>query len=281
MRNIFLFLLLILSQSVFAYTGAVSSATGETGRASVDPTDSAYLNPASLAFMKGYFFTSGISSTNSANSNRGQNLTFALTDNLPDTVIPSSFAYTQTKNDFASNETNSRDFRLSFGNYISPKLALGLGVNYREDMLSEVRYKQLNMGMGVLFAPRVDLGFAIVAENLLAPNGSLPGPVQLEPTTGLGFTHIYRKFVRTRIDLLSETGNSWQRPTLSMGLESYMNRWTIIRIGAQRRNAQGVNAFSAGIGFSGPRFGVHYAYFTSPELESLSRHSVDLAIPIW
>jgi hypothetical protein len=281
MRIITAALLSLLAWQTHAYVGAVSSATAETGRASVEPTDSPFLNPASLPFMKGYFFTSGFSSTQNSDNARAQDFALSITDNMPETVVPTSVAFTQSKVDFASEEIVSRDFRLSFGNYIIPKWAMGFGLRYKDDQLPQERFTQGNMNLGLLYAPNADLGLAVVAENLIGSDTKIPADRRLSPTTALGATYIYRRFVRTRLDVISASNNSWDRPIVAAGLESYMNRWLILRLGFQRRNEEKANVYSGGMGFAGPRFGIHYAYLSSPDQESLSRHSVDLAIPIW
>lgn len=282
MRLVLAILAAVAGARAQAYVGAVSSATAETGRASVEATDSPFMNPAGLAFLKGYFFSSGISALNDADHDHGQSLALSITDNLPDTVVPTSVAYVQTKEDFSSVESASRDLRLNVGNNLSRHWALGLGFRYLENNLAEAEhFNQLNMNVGTLYSLNSNLGFAAVFENVLGSKSSVPEAYRLASTTGLGFSYIYRSFLRTRVDVVSASNNSWDRPILGMGLESYMNRWLIVRIGAQRRNEEEANAYSFGLGFVGPRFGVHYAYYVSPELESLTRHSVDLAIPIW
>ena len=281
MQKLFALFVLFFGFHAYAYVGAVSTATAEAGRASVEPTDSPFLNPAGITFLKGYFFTTGYDTSENSSQTHGENFAVTLTDNLPETVIPTSLAFTQTKADFSSEESVSRDFHLSFANYINPKLSFGLGLRYKDDQLPLERYNQGNVSLGTLFAPTSELGFAAVFENLLGTNTTIPEELRLTPNMSLGMSYIYRRFVRTRFDVVSGSNNSFARPILEAGLESYMNRWAVIRLGIQRRNEERATAYTAGMGFSGPKFGIHYAYLTSPDQESLTRHSIDMAIPIW
>lgn len=270
-----------VQSTAWSYVGAVSSATAEAGRASIEATDSPFMNPASIAFLRGYFFTAGVANTGYENSARAESLALSITDNMPDTIIPTSVGYLQSKTDFASSEQAHRDFRLSFGNFYVPKLAMGLGLKYSDDQMAEKRDTQTNLDWGFLWGPNANLGIALVFENILGAARNIPQERRLEPQSSLGLSYIYKKFARFRLDALSASGNNWGKPTLAGGIESYMNQWFILRIGAQRRQKEAANAYSAGIGFAGPKLQVHYAYFVSPDLEDLTRHSVDLAIPIW
>ena len=264
-----------------AYVGAVSTATAEAGRASVEPTDSPFLNPAGITFLKGYYFTTGYDTSETSTQTHGENFALTLTDNLPETVVPTSLAFAQTKADFSSEESVSRDFRLSFANFITPKFAFGVGLRYKDDQLPAERYNQGNASIGTLYAPNADLGFAAVFENLMGTNSSIPEELRLNPNMSLGVSYIYRRFMRTRFDVVSGANDSFARPILEAGLESYMNRWAVIRLGIQRRNEEKATAYSAGMGFSGPKFSIQYAYLTSPDQDALTRHSIDMAIPVW
>ncbi len=271
----------MLSTSAHAYVGAVSSATAEAGRASVEATDAPFLNPASLPYLKGYIFSAGYATARDQTDSRGQDFAVAISDNMTETVVPTSLGFVQSKADFASEDQVVRDFRLNFGNFIRKGFALGIGVRYKDDQLPENRYNQLNSNVGALMSMNENVGFAAVFENILGAKADIPESARLRPSMAFGGTYIYRRFFRTRADVITASNNSFDRPILAAGIETYMNKWIILRFGAQRRNEEKANVYSTGIGFTGPRFGIHYAYLSSPDLESFTRHTVDLAVPIW
>lgn len=275
---IVLFPLLSLAEN---YTGAVSSATGNTGRASVEISDSAYLNPASLAYMMGYVFTSSYSSVISGGEQQGTDFSLSLMDNMKETVIPTGLAYTQLKRDIGSYDLTTRDFRLSFGNFISKKMALGLGFHMKDDQFPNTRYQQTNLSLGMLYGFNNDFGVGFTMDDILDPSGNVPKDIRVQSTTGLGLSYTYKKFARFRTDLVSASGNRFNKPTLGAGLESFMNRWVVIRLGLSRNFDEETNLYAAGLGFKGPKFGLHYSYQNSPQLAKLTRHSIDLAIPLW
>ena len=280
-RLLLVFAFLSFMNSAQAYVGAVSSATAESGRASVEATDAPFLNPASLAYLKGYLFSAGYSTASDKRSERARDFALALTDSMKETVVPTALSFAQSKADFTSEEQVARDFKLSFGNFFMPGLAMGFGLRFKDDQLPQDRYNQINGDIGALYSINENLGFAAVLENVMGANGNVPEEIRLRPRMSVGVASIYRRFLRLRLDAISATNNSWDRPVVAGGLETYMNKWVIFRLGAQKRNEENANVYSTGLGFSGPRFGIHYAYLSSPQQESFTRHTVDLAFPIW
>lgn len=81
---------LVASVICHAQYGAITTATADSGRATVEPSEAPVLNPASIPFTKGYFITS-----NYAFLQNAQAFTASLTDNLPDTLVPASAIYNQ------------------------------------------------------------------------------------------------------------------------------------------------------------------------------------------
>lgn len=281
-RILFSCLLTTFSFPVMAHTGAVSSATAGAGSAAVEASESPFGNPASIAFLKGYYFTAGFGAVNQKAAGSAQDLSVSLSDNMKDTVVPSALSYVQTnvRPDRGEN-TLQREFRLGFGNLIRPNVGFGLGVSHRDDRLQNDSHAQTNMDMGFLVNPAKDIGIAAYFENLLPPKSAIPEAYRFNQTTTLAGSYNYRRFLRVKADLISETNNSFNKPTLAAGLESYLNKWLILRWGLQRNNEKTADTYAAGIGFMGPKFALNYAYQNTPQDESLTRHSVDLAVPIW
>lgn len=283
MWKLFLSLFFFFSFSAEAYVGAVSAATGETGRAAVEASESPFGNPAALAYLNGYFFSAGYGVNSQHTKGGSQDLAVSLTDSMKDTVVPTSFSYVQDtlRPEGANEDSLGKTFKLSFGSFISQGFSFGFGVTHQEDQIPSQNFRQTNIQTGFLWAPNNNLGVALVSDNLLAAPDSVPEAYRLKQTTGLGVSYNHERFVRFKADLVSQANNAFGKPTLAAGLESYMNRWLIIRIGLQRNNEMAANLYTAGMGFTGPKFGLHYAYVNSPQNDSLNRHSVDLAVPIW
>ncbi len=283
--NAILFLsLLLTSHLVFAsYVGSVTAATGDTGLAAVEASETPFMNPASLGHTKGYYFTAGFGSAKQTNVGNNQDLALSVTDAMPDTVVATSLAYVQNSRRFEGENDNSvsRSFRLSFGNMIGKKVAIGLGINHDNDRWGLDNYQQTNLETGLLWTPNSNIGAALVFKNMIPANDSIPEAVRQTQRIGLGSSYNHKKFVRFKFDINSGASNSFKYSTLGAGMESYLNRWLVIRWGGERNNEVSADLYSAGLGFLGPKFALNYAYQTSPQNERLTRHSVDLAVPIW
>jgi hypothetical protein len=283
MLRVVLGLSLIFSSVAQAYVDAVTAATGEAGRAAVEVSEAPFGNPATLGFVKGYYFTAGFGTAKQNNMGTNQDLVVSVTDSMKDTVVPTAFSYAQNNSrpEGANEDDLARAFKLSFGNQVRKGFGFGLGINYQDDKTPLERYTQGNLQAGFLWTPNESVGAALVFDNFVPPNDSTPEPYRLPQTVALGSSYNYRKFLRLKADLISGTNNDLGLPTLAAGMESYMNRWLILRWGLQRNNELAANLYTAGLGFIGPKFALHYAYQNSPQNESLTRHSVDLAVPIW
>ena len=289
-KNFSFVLLFFLSNSSQArIEGAVTSATAGSGVAAVDPVDSANLNPAALAFTRGYVFTSSMTSSKTGSDLTNNGYLLALVDNLPETVVPTAFAFTQSTDKFQGEIYHSeRDFRLSSGNSINNQWAYGLGVNYKTDEYKTDKRPditktatQINLHTGVMWTPTKQTGLGLVFRNFVGPDNSVPDAYRLNPETVFGYNYNYKKFLRLKADIGTTGANSFGRPKLGTGMEMYMNRWLVMRMGAGRNMLENSNAYGVGVGFLGPKFALNYAFSNDNKDESLARHTVDLAVPIW
>ncbi len=279
---LFIFALSILPAMSFAYMGSVNSATGGAGSAAIEASEAPYGNPAAMGFLKGYYFTAGFGSKTQRTVGSAQDIAVSLSDNMKDTVVPTSLSYVQTTTKpEIGDEVLEREFHLGMGNMLAPGLGFGLGINYNDDRFMNDRLTQTNIDSGFLYAPTRDIGASILMENLLPLNKDVPEAYRMRQTTTLGASFNYKKFVRFKTDLITGSNNNFGKPTLAAGMESYLNRWMILRWGLQKNNEKAANVYSGGLGFIGPKFALHYAYQNSPQDESLTRHSVDMAVPIW
>lgn len=288
MKNILLICSLLISQiipqiSYADYVGAVSSATGETGIAAVEASETAYMNPAALGHTKGYYFTTGMSSTRQTNVGNNQDFSLSVTDAMAETVVATAFSYVQKNLRFEgqADDSISREFKLSFGNMIYKKVAFGLAIAHNNDRVGVDVHQQTNVDSGLLWTPNSNIGLGVLFRNAIPPKDSVPELVRQQQRMGLGASYNYKKFVRVKMDINSAANNALNYPMIGAGMESFLNRWLVVRWGLARDNEVKADQYSAGMGFLGPKFALNYAYQTSPQNERLTRHSVDLAVPIW
>lgn len=276
------FTFLGMSYSYAIHQGAVTAATAGSGVAAIEVSESPFLNPAALGHMRGYFFTSSFAQQNQGEFGSGRDMAFSLTDNLQDTALPTSVAYAQmSRLNEQGDEVLRRNFRLSFGGLVLPQIAFGLGVSHQTDRWQEESYSDTNLILGGLWSPTANVGFGLLMENLLEPSARIPELSRPEQRLVLGTSIHINEVVRIKGDFITHLSEGFGKPILAAGLENYLNRWTIFRLGYQRDSIKEADIYAGGLGFSLPRFGIHYAYQRSPQKETLTRHSIDLAVPIW
>jgi hypothetical protein len=278
-----LFTLNSLAAAPVANSGAVSSATAGAGRASVEASDSPFLNPATLPYLRGYFLTSSYNRSSSDSSD----LSFSVIDNMRETLIPTALGYIQSTNKSDPEmPIRTQDLRLALGEKYTRKFSAGMAIHHRNDRseraLSRMEtYSQTNLVLATAWAATDNLSFGFVGDDLFPPAQGIPSDLRLTPRVSMGMAYNFKKMVRTKLDYISGANNTYARPSIVGGVESYMNHWMIIRIGLGRDFESSSNIFSGGLGFQGPKFGIHYAYLQNQREQNLIRHSVDLAIPVW
>ncbi len=276
MQKLFLFIMFATSLAQAQY-GAISTATAGSGRATVEPSESPVLNPASIPFSRGYFFTSDYATMSGT-----EEFTVGLTDNMPDSVVPAAFIYNQVNGKSLRNQNfTTQDLRLEFANLIKKNLAFGMTVRSKTDSVLNTQYRQTNLLMGTIFALNSEIGLALVLDNLLGTNAEVPMDYRLVPAIGLGLNYNYKKVIRFRLDLETASNDSFNEPAISGGLEGHWNQWLLFRMGVRKTLETNIDEYGVGVGFAGPKFAFHYGYLSSPQQDKLDRHAVDLAIPIW
>jgi hypothetical protein len=282
MKKLISLIVLAVAPNLFAaYQGAVSTATGGAGAAIVESSEIPFNNPAGLGHLKGYFFSSSMGRASQGELN-DSNLALSVADNMRDTVIPTSISYNQNASeDVDKNALQTKQFRLSFGNMVSERVAFGLAITHEQARLLEKSYSDTNLTLGTILTTKYNLGLALLAENILPPNRDIPEDFRPTQLLTLGSSAHYKRLIRFRLDLSARLEDQLAKPILGAGVENYLNKFTILRLGYQRDAGQEANLYSGGLGFVLPRFGLHYGYQQSPQKQTLTRHSVDLAIPIW
>jgi hypothetical protein len=263
------------------YKGAVSTATGGAGAAIVESSEIPFGNPAALGHLKGYHFTSSFARASQGEVN-DSDMAFSISDSMPDTIVPTALSYSQNNTeDSLKNQLHQKHFRLSFGNMVHDRFAFGLGIGHDQIRLANKSFSDTNLTVGTLFSNKSNIGFAVVANNILRPNQNIPEELRPSQTITVGTSALYKRLVRFRVDATARLEDQMAKPLLGAGVENYLNKFSILRVGYQRDSLLEANVYSAGLGFVLPKFGLHYGYQQSPQKELLTRHSVDLAIPIW
>lgn len=266
LRKTVLFFLIHVSASgalAQVFNSSVSSAAGGTGRAAVEASDAALMNPSTLVHLKGTYFYTSLAEKEFA---------ITLSDNSPSSAMPTALGFVQKKADLVQGESTLQDITLSLAEFVKERWSLGLTGHYYSLSLPGDSYRHINADLGMMFTPKAHIGLALVAYNIFGENKDIPEAFRPKTSLGAGFNYIYLKTIRFRLDATSEA-------VFMGGLESYLSDFLIVRLGYQEDADDDRRLGTAGIAFKGPRFALSYAYQGNPQNSGDYRHSVDLEIP--
>lgn len=288
----FLFIFFIYSSSAPAAPGAISSALAGAGRSSVDLGESYVLNPASVAHLRGSGVSFGTSSLAATDNSQGSSHHWhlSLNENSPDSIVGTSIYLNQSAWDASPDGTmgarQTQDGWFSIANFVMPLLTVGLSYHLRQTQTLDLDFQEHNFGLGFIWTPLEDFGFGFSLQNFRPCAKDIPAEFCVGSNAGVGLLYLGGDSVRLRLDysqkshpLLSQAGTEW-----AFGLENLMTPWALARVGVaqeQRQDKSQILRYAFGLGFAGPRFGIHYGYQQYQIAQRGSEHSVDLIIPFW
>lgn len=274
MKTIYFFLcLLVISVNVKANDfplGAVSTSTGGSGRGAIEPMDGVLLNPAILPLLR----TKSLSFDYKPNQ-----WGLLIADNGRDSLFPAALAFSRSEID----NLKTQQLGLSLGYSYKQQFSAGMTVSmYEYDQTlptTDQRNRQTIGDFGLTYSPFMNLSFGLVAYRIFASPTDLPADLQKQKKLGLGTSFTFKSFARLRFDIESGPDNKTKNLVYMGGLETFINDWIVTRFGYQNDNVVKKNYLTAGLGFAGPQFGLHYAYIANVADSSNTQHSIDLGVP--
>lgn len=255
----------------FAFIGAVSTATGGTGRGAVEPVDGILLNPAIISDLPNKAL-----SLNYSTDQWG----LVVTDNGKDAYFPAALQFIKT----STNQIDTQKLAISFATPRWYKVAFGATAamleytNFVSPSL-ESKYRQSTLDLAATLAISRDFGFGFVVNKVASSKVDLVENLQVQRTAAIGASYTYLNFARVRFDVESSADYKTDRLNYMYGLENYINDFIVFRLGYQNNNVINKNYVSLGAGFAGPQFGLHYAYTSNTTDSSDIKHLIDLAVP--
>lgn len=285
--------------------GPISAAQGGGGRSSVDLGESYLLNPAAIGHLRGAgvqmaynFYSSPFSDQTSlsGSTSPASPLLFApqktwqisLNENSPDSMFASSIYYSRSEIEMDSLRgiptLRTQDGQFTIGNFIFPQMSMGLNYHFRSSILNEKTYQQHNGGLGFLWAIYDSLGLGLSFLDIAPSSPSIPAEISLGTTSGVGLVYLHKDFLKLRLDVAQRSHrlSEFAFSEVSFGLENSMTPWVLSRLGVGYqafKNGQTLKKWSFGLGFDGPRFGIHYGFQSLIASSKGSEHSVDLVLP--
>lgn len=298
-----LVLSLLNSQILLAQSsvGAISSGMAGGGRSSVDVGESYLLNPASVAHLQGAAITFGTNTSKSIpqeeilsatiterqkGTNYGWHLT--LNENGMDSPIASSIILSQSKFYTEANPSQASfqwdDAWLVLGNFVYQQMSVGMAYHYHGTLTPLEKYQEHRVNLGFLWTPFERLGVGLSLQNLGAPSPKVPESMSLGSSAGLGLLYFHDSFLKLRLDMVRKLHplQALSYSEGSFGMENAMTPWLLFRVGfGQQRADDGTNTqkWTMGLGFDGPRFGIHYGFQQYRLAQNGTEHSVDFTLP--
>lgn len=264
---------LLLSLKTFAQTfenlGSVSTSLGGAGVGAINLVDGAFNNPATFALFPQRAAQFGFAKKSFRTS---------FSDNGADALFPAMLGYHQS--DIADIKTNAFYLGLAFP--FKRKFSFGANFGFQETQIPNDahKYRQTVTDVGIIYTPFEWFSLGAVVKNKPLNDTDLNNTIDDRPTTAVGFESKYEDLVNVRAEMESgKNAQSEQKMIVKAGLEILMNEWIQLRLGYQNNNILSQNYLTAGLGFGGPQFGLHYAYIKESEFEKETHHSIDLAVP--
>lgn len=268
--NVFFLLLSSITWAAVPTTGSVSTATGGTGRGTPEAIDGVPLNPGMVGLLPTKFL-----SANYTNEQWG----ITISDNGREALFPAALSFTR------SDVNNFKTQQVSLAVAYAYKKLFGVGANVSlleyegSGLIVGQKYRQSVGDIGFLYSPMTEFGVGLVFNKVASSKSDVPETLQKQKTMGLGGQFTYQNFIRFRFDMESGVDYKTERLTYMGGIETFMNDWVVFRFGYQNNNVITKNYSTVGLGFSGPQFGLHYAYISNVANNEDDQHSIDLGIP--
>jgi hypothetical protein len=277
--SIFTFSLLLTFQaSAQSFTGPAVSGTGGAGRAVIEGSESAILNPATLGYMDRYHMALPFSEGSHPTEGYSQTYGAILTDGSTDKMFPGALAYLRSRDIRGGVESKRQDIHLALADRATKFLSIGVAGHYRTfEIVNSTKFNQTNMDLGALLTPLENVGLAVVAYNVLSGSEGVPVAIRDVPTFAVGANYIYEETFSARVDAVRpDKFNPLHRTDLQAGLQMTFMESFAVRGGCNWKETADQTWLTGGLGYMGPRLSFNYAYQQELRESEGVRHIVDL-----
>ena len=260
------------------FTGPAMAGTGGAGRAAIEGSESAILNPATLSYMDRYYIAVPFAESTHPANGYEQTYGLMLADGTPDKMVPGAISYLRRRVAFGGTEANLQDVHVAIGGQAYKYVSIGVAGHYRtfeQENLPD--YFQTNGDFGALVTPLENLGIAFVAYNFLSAKDSVPLGIRDVPTLAVGINYLYGEAFAARLDLVRpDKYNPNRRTDVQLGIQTTFAESFFLRFGSNWKETEDKTYLTTGFGYQGPRLSVNYAYQQDVRESAGTRHIVDL-----
>ena len=278
--RLILSLLLLLTPALAnaqLFTGTMAGSTGNAGRAAIDPSESAFLNPASVAYFGSYTMTGFYQMGDITQDVGFKTYALQISDGSSNNIVPGALSYVHNVVDGGLTQD---DFQVTLGEIFLSRFAFGLSIHHLMQEGGGVKDRQTNATLGMMFTPTERIGIGLVGYDLVPASNSLQPGRALNAAYGLGTNVMFTESFSARADITKPGVGSRGRADVGLGLQSYFNEFLAARLGVQWKETANQTNLTAGIGYRGPRFSIDYSFQQDTRSGGSVRHLVDLYLPL-
>lgn len=264
-------------------TGTIAGSTGGAGRGAVDPGEASYLNPASVAHLQQYYFSTHWHNGNYGVGGDQSNYGLALADGLQGSLIPGAFTYTRKLVELPGVSANFQDLAATLAGFPMRHVSLGVTAHRLQSTVNNVEDVQTNVHVGLLIIPVPYLGIGIVGNDLVNSSETISPVARVNRTYGIGAHVMMSPMFRLRLDASQpelQSGYQGRRTDVMGGLETFFNPVLAFRLGSQWLETRDQTNVTAGLGYRGPRLSLDYTFQKDVRSDGGARHLVDLWLPL-
>ncbi len=275
--------LLSLTAKSQVFTPTIAGGMGGAGRSAVDGGESSFMNPASLAHLREYYFGAHFQHGNHPLEGDFNRYAIQIADGTPTNIVPGAFSYyRQNINLPAGGSRTDQDYQISIAGVLHSMFAMGVGAHYLTQSGQGHDDTQINGNVGLIFNPGGSFGIGLVGYDIAPVQSTATPDRRLIPTFGAGLHYVFPDILRVRLDVVRPTIQPFadQRNNVMAGLESFFNPEFAFRLGAQWLEVADEMNMTAGFGFRGPRLSFDYSIQKDLRAAGGFRHLVDLWLPL-
>lgn len=265
------------------FQGPLSRALGGSGRAGLESSESALLNPALVPLASDGELNVFYGDGSADRAEHHQFIGIGTVDNGEGVMIPGSLHYIRTRDTGVySSAVSGELWHFALGRkFFVDGLTLGLsGYRWSADPDGEGAKVQWNGSFGALYSINSVLGFAYVWDSFLGAPKSIPEGLRISPRHSLGAMYTLGQVARLRFDISKDQArNPDDKLIYQLGLESRSSSYSIIRVGAKSDKLREQDFLTFGLGFNGPRLKIDYSFEKNLKRTGDALHSVDMRVP--
>jgi hypothetical protein len=246
---------------------------GETGRASVDPFGSHFMNPATLVGTHDYNLGAAYSVNRPDGNNPVVSNAFLISDNSPASLVSAAAAYVYKRSSFDSQTLIDQDFSMSFAFRFLKRLSVGaLGHRLVRQNNVGPGWAKHNMTLGVWFAPLPIWNLGVVGYDVLTDDD-----LDMLPVLALGSEISVMGLLKIKTDILrQEKRNPEKKINLNAGIEFDLGEGFNLRTGGIWDTLNNNTYWTLGLGWAGPRLSAGYAYKNNVNISKEITHLFQL-----